>query len=247
MLNGIEGIMNLAAASGESLASTSDIVTDALTAFGLKASDSGHFADVLAAASTNANTNVSLLGESFQYVASTAGAFKFSTEDTVLALGLMANAGIKGSQAGNNLKNALVNMIKPTKKQAEAMMQLGFITTETFQKIDQAKIDKAQSRVEQATLNLSTAQEKYNAALRTYSNDNPQVTAAQNKVQEATINLHTAQEKYNAAVKQYGANSTQAVTAHNNVEKATLSLNTAQERYNREQIQLRESAGPSSS
>ena len=232
MLNGIEGIMNLAAASGESLASTSDIVTDALTAFGLKASDSGHFADVLAAASTNANTNVSLLGESFQYVASTAGAFKFSTEDTVLALGLMANAGIKGSQAGNNLKNALVNMIKPTKKQAEAMMQLGFITTETFQKIDQAKIDKAQSRVEQATLNLSTAQEKYNAALRTYSNDNPQVTAAQNKVQEATINLHTAQEKYNAAVKQYGANSTQAVTAHNNVEKATLSLNTAQERYN---------------
>ena len=135
MLSGIEGIMNLAAASGEELATTSDIVTDALTAFGLKASDSGHFADVLAAASTNANTKVSLLGESFKYVASTAGAFKFSTEDTVLALSLMANAGIKGSHAGESLKNALVNLIKPTKKQTEAMAQLGFISTETYQKI----------------------------------------------------------------------------------------------------------------
>ena len=228
MLNGIEGIMNLAAASGESLATTSDIVTDALTAFGLKASDSSHFADVLAAASTNANTNVSLLGESFKYVASTAGAFKFSTEDTVLALGLMANAGIKGSQSGNELKNALVNLEKPTKKQAEAMMALGYITTETVQKIDQSKIDKAQNRVELATLNLSTAQERYNAALKTYSGSNPQVTAAQNKVREATLKLQAAQEKYNLAVKQHGANSSQAVTAHNNVERATLSLNTAQ-------------------
>ena len=232
MLNGIEGIMNLAAASGEDLASTYDIVTDALTAFGLKASDSGHFADVLAAASTNANTNVSLLGESFKYVASTAEAFKFSTEDTVLALGLMANAGIKGSQSGTELKNALVNLEKPTKKQAEAMAALGFITTETVQKIDQSKIDKAQNRVTEATLNLNTAQERYNAALRTYSNDNPQVTAAQNKVHEATLKLNAAQEKYNLAVQQYGANSSQAITAHNNVERATLSLNTAQEKYN---------------
>ena len=232
MLNGIEGIMNLAAASGEDLASTSDIVTDALTAFGLKASDSGHFADVLAAASTNANTNVSLLGESFKYVASTAEAFKFSTEDTVLALGLMANAGIKGSQSGTELKNALVNLEKPTKKQAEAMAALGFITTDTVQKIDQSKIDKAQNRVTEATLNLNTAQERYNAALRTYSNDNPQVTAAQNKVHEATLKLNAAQEKYNLAVQQYGANSSQAITAHNNVERATLSLNTAQEKYN---------------
>ena len=232
MLNGIEGIMNLAAASGEDLASTYDIVTDALTAFGLKASDSGHFADVLAAASTNANTNVSLLGESFKYVASTAEAFKFSTEDTVLALGLMANAGIKGSQSGTELKNALVNLEKPTKKQAEAMAALGFITTDTVQKIDQSKIDKAQNRVTEATLNLNTAQERYNAALRTYSNDNPQVTAAQNKVHEATLKLNAAQEKYNLAVQQYGANSSQAITAHNNVERATLSLNTAQEKYN---------------
>ena len=69
MLSGIEGIMNLAAASGEDLATTSDIVTDALTAFGLSAQDSGHFADLLAAASSNANTNVSMMGETFKYCA----------------------------------------------------------------------------------------------------------------------------------------------------------------------------------
>lgn len=69
MLSGIGGIMNLAAASDEDLASTSDIVTDALTAFGLSASDSGHFADILAAASSNANTNVSMMGETFKYAA----------------------------------------------------------------------------------------------------------------------------------------------------------------------------------
>ena len=94
MLSGIDGIMNLAAASGEDLATTSDIVTDALTAFGLSAADSGHFADVLASASSNANTNVSMLGESFKYCAPIAGALGFSCEDTAEALGLMANAGI---------------------------------------------------------------------------------------------------------------------------------------------------------
>lgn len=95
MLNGIEGIMNLAAASGEDLATTSDIVTDALTAFGLSASDSGHFADILAAASSNANTNVSMMGETFKYCAPIAGALGFSAEDTAEAIGLMANSGIK--------------------------------------------------------------------------------------------------------------------------------------------------------
>jgi len=102
MLSGIDGIMNLAAASGEDLATTSDIVTDALTAFGLTAQDSGHFADVLAAASSNANTNVSMLGESFKYCAPIAGALGFSCEDTAEALGLMANAGIKSTQSGTS-------------------------------------------------------------------------------------------------------------------------------------------------
>ena len=104
MLDGIEGIMNLAAASGEDLATTSDIVTDALTAFGLTARDSGHFADILAAASSNANTNVSMMGETFKYCAPIAGALGFSAEDTAEAIGLMANAGIKSSQASTSLR-----------------------------------------------------------------------------------------------------------------------------------------------
>lgn len=110
MLSGIEGIMNLAAASGEDLATTSDIVTDALTAFGLTAADSGHFADILAAASSNANTNVSMMGETFKYAAPVAGALGFSAENTAEAIGLMANAGIKGSQAGTALRSILTRL-----------------------------------------------------------------------------------------------------------------------------------------
>ena len=125
MLSGISGIMNLAAADGLDLATTSDIVTDALTAFGLKAEDSAHFADVLAKASTNANTNVSMLGESFKYVAPLAGAMGYSVEDVATTLGLMANAGIKGSQAGTALRSALTRMVKPTDKIQEAMDNLG--------------------------------------------------------------------------------------------------------------------------
>ena len=110
MLDGIEGIMNLAAASGEDLATTSDIVTDALTAMGLSASDSGHFADILAAASSNANTNVSMMGETFKYCAPVAGALGFSAEDTAEAIGLMANAGIKSSQAGTAMRSMMTNL-----------------------------------------------------------------------------------------------------------------------------------------
>ena len=121
MLSGVEGIMNLAAASGEDLATTSDIVTDALTAFGLSAKDSGHFADVLAAASSNANTNVSMMGESFKYAAPVAGALGISAEDTSVALGLMANAGIKASQSGTSLRTGLTNLAKPTKQMQSYM------------------------------------------------------------------------------------------------------------------------------
>ena len=110
MVSGLDGIMDLSAASGESLASVSDIVTDALTAFGLQASDSAHFADVLAAASSNANTNVSMMGETFKYAAPVAGALGFSIEDTAEAIGLMANSGIKASQAGTSLRTILTNM-----------------------------------------------------------------------------------------------------------------------------------------
>ena len=129
MLDGIDGIMSLAAASGEELATTSDIVTDALTAFGLKASDSGHFADVLAQASANANTNVGMMGESFKYVAPVAGALKYSVEDVSLALGLMANASVKGSMAGTSLKTSLANLAAPTDKMQGAMDQYGISLT----------------------------------------------------------------------------------------------------------------------
>lgn len=125
MLGGIDGIMNLAAASGEELAGVSDIVTDALTAFGLKASDSGHFADILAAASSNANTNVHMMGESFKYVASVAGKMNYTAEDTSLALGLMANAGIKSSMAGTSLRSMITRLASPTDSVANAMTDLG--------------------------------------------------------------------------------------------------------------------------
>ena len=125
MLDGIAPVMNLAAASGEDLASVSDIVTDALTAFGLKAEDAGHFADVLAAASSNANTNVAMMGESFKYAAPVAGSLGYSIEDVALALGLMANSGIKADMAGTSLRNMLNRMAKPTKESAMAMERLG--------------------------------------------------------------------------------------------------------------------------
>lgn len=129
MLQGIDGIIALAAADGLDLATTSDIVTDALTAFGLSASDSGHFADVLAKAASNANTNVTLLGESFKYAAPVAGALGYSAEDTAIALGLMANAGIKGSQGGTALRSSLSRLIKPTDAAAALMEKYGLSMT----------------------------------------------------------------------------------------------------------------------
>ena len=131
MLGGIEGIMNLASASGEELGAVSDIVTDALTAFGLSASDAGHFSDVLAQASSNANTDVSKMGATFQKVAPVAGALGYSVEDMSLGIGLMANASIKAEVAGTSLKTALANMAKPTKQQAEYMDKYGISLTKS--------------------------------------------------------------------------------------------------------------------
>ena len=129
MLSGIDGLMALAAASGTDLATTSDIVTDALTALGYSAEDSGQFADVLASASANANTNVELMGETFKYAAPVAGALGYSMEDLALATGLMGNAGIKGSQAGTALRSWMSRMAKPTKEVQIAMDKLGVSIT----------------------------------------------------------------------------------------------------------------------
>lgn len=129
MLGGIEGIMNLAAASGEDLATVSDICTDALTAFGLQASDSSHFADVLAKAASNSNTNVGMMGATFKYVAPIAGSMKYRIEDTAVAIGLMANAGIKGEQAGTSLRAMLTRLVDPPKDAAAALEALNISAT----------------------------------------------------------------------------------------------------------------------
>jgi TP901 family phage tail tape measure protein len=131
MLGGLPGIMNLAAASGEDLGQVSDIVTDALTAFNMTADQSGRFADVLAQASSNANTNVSMMGSTFQKVAPVAGALGYSVEDMSLGIGLMANASIKAEVAGTSLKTALANMAKPTKQMQAYMDKYGISLTNT--------------------------------------------------------------------------------------------------------------------
>lgn len=125
MLNGIEGILSLAAASGEDLATTSDIVTDALTAFNMKAGDAGHFSDVLAAAASNANTTVSGMGETFKYAGSMAGSLSYSIEDVALMTGLMANTGIKGTMAGTALNSIFTRLSTNTNGAADAMKDLG--------------------------------------------------------------------------------------------------------------------------
>lgn len=125
MLDGISGVLNLAAASGEDLGTTSDIVTDALTAMGYAAGDAGHLADVMAAASSNANTNVSMMGETFKYAAPLVGAMGYSMEDLAVATGLMANAGVKGEQAGTSLRSIMTRLAAPVKESQEAMDALG--------------------------------------------------------------------------------------------------------------------------
>lgn len=163
MLNGIEGIMSLAAASGEELGTTSDIVTDALTAFGMSADQAGHFADVLAAAATNSNTNVSMMGESFKYAAPVAGSLGYSVEDVSLALGLMANSGIKASTAGTTLRNMFQRMTDPTKKSHDAMVALGISLADdegnaySFRQI----MDQLRGSMKGITVNL----DDYNAEL----------------------------------------------------------------------------------
>ncbi|MBO6266893.1 MAG: phage tail tape measure protein, partial [Synergistaceae bacterium] len=125
MLSGMPGVLQLAAASGEDLAMVSDIVTDSLTAFGLTAADTSRYADILAQTATKANTNVSMMGETFKYAAPLAGALGYDVEDVAVATGLMANAGIKGSEAGTTLRNIFTRLAKPTKESADAMKALG--------------------------------------------------------------------------------------------------------------------------
>ena len=131
MLEGLPGILNLAAAGNTDLATTSDIVTDALTAFGKSAKDSTKLADIMSATMSNSNTNIEMLGQSFKYVASLAGAMNYTMEDTSLALGLMANSGIKADQAGTSLRMMFTRLASPPNACAGAMKELGISLTNT--------------------------------------------------------------------------------------------------------------------
>lgn len=203
MLNGLEGIMNLAAASNEDLATTSDIVTDALTAFGLTAEDAGHFADVLAAASSGANTNVSMMGETFKYVAPVAGSLGYSVEDLATTIGVMANSGIKGSQAGTALRAAMSRLVKPTKDVQGALGKLGLIQLAE----DTGEFEYNMEALTKETEAVKKAQDEYNTALEKYGVDSSQASKKAEKLAKAQDTLEAAMKlqkidalQYNAAI-----------------------------------------------
>ena len=209
MLDGLPGVLSLAAASGEDLGTVSDIVTDAMTAFGMEAVRAGEFADTLAAAASSSNTNVSMLGESFKYVAPVAGSLGYAAKDTAIALGLMANAGIKGSQAGTAMRTILTRLVKPTKESGMAMDQLGISLTDTdgnmkslaevmddlrkaFQDLDpeQQAFYAAQIAGQQGMSGLlaivNTSEEEYNKLARAINNS---TSAAERMSKEMQDNL----------------------------------------------------------
>lgn len=195
MIDGIPGVLNLAAASGTDLATTSDIVTDALTAMGYAAEDAGRLADVMAAASSNANTNVKMMGETFKYAAPVTGALGYSMEDTAIAAGLMANSGIKASQAGTSLRGTLSRLTKPTQEMTATMAKLGLIVTDTTNNVDSNKLKKAQNSVANKTAAMEKAQISYNAAVKKYGADSDQARKAMIGLETAQRNLTTAQEE----------------------------------------------------
>ena len=125
MLSGLPGVLNLASAGGTDLALTADILTDGLTSMGLTAKDADKFVDIMASTCSNANTNIELMGETLKYVGPVAGSLGIEMDDLSVAIGLMGNAGLKGSNAGTALRAGLTNLVKPTKEMANAMKKYG--------------------------------------------------------------------------------------------------------------------------
>lgn len=191
MLEGISGVLDLAAASGADLATTSDIVTDALTAFGESADQAGRLADIMAAASSNANTNVELMGETFKYVAPLAGSMGYSMEDTAVAIGLMANAGIKGTQAGTSLRSVITRLVSPTKESMMAMSELG---------IEMTKIDEEGNEVDKSLGEVMTDLREKFGSIRIPAEE---LAAGIAKIEEAQANLDTQLEAGEITQKQY--------------------------------------------
>lgn len=219
MLAGLPGIMYLAEAANYDLAATSDIVTDALTAFGMTAQDSGHFADILAAASSNANTNVALMGETFKYAAPIAGSLGYSAEDTAIAIGLMANAGIKGSQSGTALRSVMTRLTGTNDTASKAMDRLGLsffdadgnalpfkdtmdILRETFQgtALQSDELMANIAEYDQQLQNGEITQEEYNALiaqnLGITEDVSVQMAELTRQLNEGTL----SQEDYDAAI-----------------------------------------------
>ena len=204
MLDGVKGTLDLAAASDEKLGLTSDIVTDALTAFGLEAKDSSRFVDVLAAAAGNSNTNVQMMGEAFKFLAPLAGTMKFSIEDVAVGLGLVANNGIKSAMAGTGLRNILTTLIRPTDKAKAALHDLGVsldddtgkikpfreIMTELREGYKKSGFDPTTGRTLEQ---IAEAEEKYAAA----------VEQANQAKEEGQINDKDYQKRVNKAKEEF--------------------------------------------
>ena len=194
MLGGIDGVMNLAAASGAELATTSDIVTDSLTAFGQSAGEAGRLADIMAAAAANSNTNVEMMGETFKYAASLAGSMGYSMEDTAIATGLMANSGIKATQAGTSLRAMMTRMAAPTKDSATAMEALGL------------KLDDGQGNMK----SLMQVMQELRASFGDLKMSQADFSQEQNKLNAALESGEMDEDEYNEALeelvtKAYGA------------------------------------------
>lgn len=117
-------LLKLSIASGEDLASTSDILTDNMTAFGLKLAEADHFMDVMAATANNTNTSIAGLGEAYKYVAATSRSFE-SMEEVNIILGTLANNGLKGSIAGRNLAGVYTRLAKATPDMEKALKKVG--------------------------------------------------------------------------------------------------------------------------
>lgn len=217
ILEGTPGIIDLATASGEDLATVSDIVTDGLTAFGLKAEDTSRFVNVLAEAARSSNTNVSMMGESFKYVAPVAGSMGYEIEDIGVALGLMANSGIKASMAGTTLRNMLQRMAKPTKESEMAMDRLGLSLADDEGKMYSFKEIMEQIRKGFSEINMPM--EEYNARLDEMDSALESGNITQKKYNEALEELNKqafgaeGAEKARAAAMLGGARAMSGLTA----------------------------------
>jgi TP901 family phage tail tape measure protein len=221
IMEGMPGLLDLAAASGEDLGTTADIVSDAMTAFGMKAKEAGKFADLLASVSSNANTDVGMLGESFKYVAPIAGSLGYSAEEVANSLGLMANAGVKASQAGTTLRGALSRMVKPSGEAAAKMNELGISLTDDEGKM--LPLNKVVEKLRSSFKNLSESEQAQAATTIFGQEAMSGMLAVINAAPEDINKLDKATTDYKDAAKEM------ASTMNNNLKGSITKLKSALE------------------